>query len=58
MKLSKEEMREWILGYIEAQSNPKNSKNDELHWAIQKFIDLEHENPEACWDAILNILHQ
>lgn len=52
-------MREWVDGYISAQEGYEDRENrDELHWAIQKFLDLEMEHPELCWDAILNILHR
>jgi len=58
MHLSTDEMREWVDGYIAAQNSQSAKNDDENHWAIQKFFDLEMDHPDLCWKAILNILHR
>ena len=59
MKLSTKELNKWVEGYIKAQEKDDSSlKDEQLHWAIQKFFDLEIENPDLCWKVILEILHR
>lgn len=54
------EFEEWISAYIERQGMEREPAegNDPLFWAVMKFMDLNDEDPELCWQAILEILRR
>jgi hypothetical protein len=57
--MTPEELSQWAEAYICAQDQAADCQPDgDLHWAIQKFFDLEYTEPEICWQAILHILRK
>ena len=54
-----QEIQAWANAYIEAQSLPKSPDiDDPLWWPIQKFFDLEFDDSESIWVAILLIIEK
>ncbi len=57
--MTKEEFNNWVSAYIEAEDAPeKLNENNSLFWAVEQFMNLNYENPEICWEAILEILER
>jgi len=58
--MTADEFEEWIAAYIERQDVEKepDHEDDSLFWAVDKFMDLNDEDPELCWKAILEILRR
>jgi hypothetical protein len=54
--MKSQELVAWADAYIQAQELDNIETDHALWWAVQKFFDLDHENPEACWQAILTVL--
>jgi hypothetical protein len=53
------EIEAWANAYIDAQSLSKSPAiDDPLWWPIQKFFDLELDDPESIWLAILIIIEK
>ena len=54
-----DEIKELIDAYIEFEKSPQGSeKREELFWTFEKFDGLNSENPQACWEALLEILNR
>ncbi|NIP38979.1 MAG: hypothetical protein GWO07_09610 [Candidatus Dadabacteria bacterium] len=52
-----DEIKELIDAYIEFEQCPQGSdKREQLFWTFEKFDELNSENPQACWEALLEIL--
>lgn len=57
MMLTRQEMKDWAKGYIEAQENAEEmTRSCRVHWAIHRFFKYEIEHPDVCWGAILEIV--
>ena len=51
------EFENWASAYIEAQENAEAvDEHHPLWWAVMRFFELEQNDPESCWAAILKIL--
>jgi len=54
-----DEIKELIDAYIEFEQSPQGSdKREQLFWTFEKFDELNSENPEVCWNALLEILNR
>ena len=54
-----DEIKELIDAYIEFEQSPQGSdKREQLFWTFEKFDELNSENPQLCWDALLEILNR
>ena len=57
MKLNSEEINEWVNAYIETQESDETiHEYHPLFWAIERFMKLNSDHPEVCWNMILEIL--
>jgi hypothetical protein len=58
--MTNEEFDKWVSTYIERQglAREPDAENDPLFWSVLKFMDLNDEDPELCWRAILEILQR
>lgn len=55
--MDQSEIKIWAEKYIEAQDSSAEIDIDHpLWWPIGRFVDLEEEDPDSCWAAILEIL--
>jgi len=55
--MTAQEIEEWAVAYIEAQSQIEPPAHDDpLWWPIGRFFDLEYEHPDECWACILAVL--
>ncbi|HSG31588.1 MAG TPA: hypothetical protein VLB82_08595 [Thermodesulfobacteriota bacterium] len=53
-----DEIKELIDAYIEFEKSPQGSeKREELFWTFEKFDELNSENPQSLWEALLEILN-
>jgi hypothetical protein len=58
--MTEEDFDNWIAAYIDRQEReeiPVDGGGD-LFWAVDKFFCYNDEEPELCWQAILEILRR
>lgn len=54
-----EDIDEWVDAYISIyESNDPVGEEHPCYWAIEKFVDLEADFPELCWQAINEIIEK
>ena len=52
-----ENLEEWIAAYIAIHDgNDPIGEEHSCYWAIERFVDLEADFPELCWQAITEIV--
>jgi len=55
--MSKDSFENWVDAYISIESTENHvSENHSGFWAVEKFMNDVHSEPENCWEAILEIL--
>ena len=52
------ELEAWVHAYIEAELAGNIGIDHPLWWSKQKFFDLEIDDPESIWAAILLIIEK
>ncbi|MBA3485713.1 MAG: hypothetical protein H0T88_00730 [Lysobacter sp.] len=56
--MNQSEHVKWVEDYIRAQELGGVDADHPLWWAIARFFDLGETDPEACWQAILEIVQR
>jgi hypothetical protein len=55
--IDRSDLDAWADAYIQAAQSPEKIDVDHpLWWAIEKFFDIEADQPEIVWAAILSII--
>lgn len=48
----------WAQAYIRAQSRAELGDDNPDWWAVDKFFDAMHLDPEECWQGLLAVVRQ
>jgi hypothetical protein len=51
--IERDELEDWVNAYVEAELAGNIGIDHQLWWSKQKFFDLEIDDPESIWAAIL-----
>lgn len=59
IRMAVENLEEWVNAYIAIyDGNDSIGEEHPCYWAIERFVDLEADFPELCWQAITEIVEK